>query len=182
MTTYKTVREAAIAGTREAIRLARRDGWEYGGAVLPYGDGFIVSDIVTSKDKHHVHLGESIPQLINRPFESAAAKREAVPAFFHVHIKEGDSSDQWNDYFSRPDLENIVGNRNLAYLGVTDTGKVFEVNGATRDTFQESITHFVVPELEEDDSIITRLALLFAVHKGKVPFIVKGTEVFAGDR
>lgn len=181
METYKTVREAAIAGTREAIRLARRDGWEYGGAVLPYGDAFIVSDIVTSKDPHSVHLGDSIPQLINKPFASAADKRAAVPAFFHVHIKES-GTDRWNDYFSRPDLHNIVGNRNLAYLGVTDTGKVFEVNGATRDTFKESITHFVVPELQDDDSIITRLALLHAVHQGNVPFIVKGTEVFAGDR
>lgn len=180
MTTYKTVREAAIAGTREAIRLARRDGWEYGGAILPYGDAFIVSDIVTSKDPHSVHLGDSIPQLLNIPFKSAEDKRAAVPAFFHVHIKES-GEDRWNEYFSGHDLKNAVGNRNLSYLGVTDTGKVFELNAASRDTFEASVTESVIPELLHD-SIITRLALLFAVRKGEIPFIVKGTEVFAGDR
>lgn len=140
MTTYKTVREAAIAGTLQAMTLAERDGWEYGGVVLAQDDGtYRVSEIVTSRDPHGVNLAWSYPAEfrdedgVGIPKAKFDAFRKVVLGFFHVHLDGG------RDRFSGQDVESAVRIRALAYMGDTRTGRIFEIDARSLPAFTESI-------------------------------------------
>lgn len=136
--TYRTIREAAIAGTLQAMALGKRDGWEYGGVVIANDDGtFRASEIVTSKDPHGVNLVASYPPEFREgdgiPKAKLSAFLKVVKGFFHVH-NHGE-----RDMFSGMDLRSSVQTRSLAYMGDTRTGRIFEIDARTLDNLMDSI-------------------------------------------
>lgn len=77
---FSTPRDAAIAGLQEAMVLARRDGWEYGGMVLNNPDGtFSYSKIVTTEDSHGVSTFDAMPIDLQERISAMAKAAEALP-------------------------------------------------------------------------------------------------------
>lgn len=151
METYKTIREAAIVGTRQAIKLAQRDGWEYGGVVLYNGDEFYVSDIVTQKSDAGVDLETAYPKEFQVPRlskEQFADFRKKVVAFFHVHVPYSDGTlISVTDMFSGQDVVAAIRLRTLAYLGDGENGDVYELDASTQASFKATTTELEVDKV-----------------------------------
>lgn len=183
-TVYKTIDEAAIAGTRAAIELARRNGWEYGGYVYAVDGGFAVTDIVTNEDSSGVSLEDVTPPEIEvlphgKDATEAQSKsflkalRRFVKGVFHVHVANAPGFDkELTAFFSPNDLWNMIGLETFAYLGVTDTGKVYKVDARTPKAFMASTGGL---------RALPAGAMIMAMVQDLPPFAVQGTEIYAGD-
>lgn len=198
-TVYKTIREAGIAGTRAAIELARRDGWEYGGFILKQGEGYSVSDIVTDKERDAVSLVEATPKDLlarlnalktryDHDEEDTQSFKDEFKAFekehnervvgdFHVHVTENRGNDR-GEFFSGRDIHNTIQRGIFAYLGHTGTGRVFELDGHTKETLEA--TAGTTRQMTDYRHPLT--VLLMVITDNSAPFIATGMEVFAGDR
>lgn len=199
--TYKTVREAAIAGLQQAIVLAKRDGWEYAGFVFAIEGGFTISDIVTSQEPHRVSAGQALPKWIAdasdeleaqlKASKKDSAEREAlksrfrqlnedaskvIKGVFHTHLTHEPWATSMTRKFSGADLQNAIDQKSLAWLGLTDTGEVFEVDGRDKDVFLASAGEL------EDATDSQLLGLLMLLTGNEMPFVAQGTRIYAGNQ
>lgn len=178
METYKTVREAGIAGTREAIRLALRDSWEYGGLILRQGNEFIVAGPITDKDIGSIDSSRLLPGGLDM-----AGIRKLVAGAYHVHVAADDAGkDSWpakhnSSYLSGNDVASGLQLMVPVYLGYTGTGKIFETDFTSRETLKRT-TVDSLNLFNECPKCIDPVAVLIGL---QVPFAVRGTEVYAGD-
>lgn len=205
--TYKTVREAAIAGTRAAIDLARLNKFEYGGYVLKGTDGYYVTPIVTSREKHSVDLSTAIPEPYLSRLDSiekrgkelskgddgyAALKVESeelekdldevLLGSFHVHLTGGDDpehmSDDRGEFFSGRDIFLARRLGILSWLGHTADGAVYEIDGRSQEGFDSSKGRVrMMSEYRDGFEIFARM-----IFGGEAPMLVKGTQIFLGDK
>jgi hypothetical protein len=109
-----------------------------------------------------------------------------VAGVFHVHLTEGVDSDgdptneESGKYFSPPDMRNILRAGWLAWLGHTDSGKIFEIDGRTKEsllatTGERKFSWDFVPNQPRE------LFLLEAIFKGgPPPILARGTEIYGG--
>lgn len=167
---YKTVQEAAIAGTRAAIELARRDNWEYGGVVIAVKGGFIVSELVTSKSTEGIDLSAAYPgkwkgrEKLKRADLPGLTK--IIKAFFHVHLTHIENN---GELFSGADVNTASNLRTLAYVGSTKNGKVFMIDASSAAALKASAQRL-------------RFDMVGMLQHGEQSSVAAlGAEVFAGD-
>lgn len=131
--TYRTVREAGIAATLEAMARARKDGFEHGGYILKKDGRFVVSDIVTIGDPHSVNLGAALPNdLMSMSETKRSAWRDThLAGMFHVHISGDSGYSQYHEWFSPNDLRSAISTRGMAYLGSAATDRIFELDATS---------------------------------------------------
>lgn len=117
MQLFDTIEEAAIAGTKEALKLAARDRFEYGGAVLPAPGGkFTVSEIRTSKSDCAVELN----------FD-----KEGAVSYFHCHVGDEEGKGRLTEFFSPGDLRLTFHYNFACYLGSAVSGKIYRFDPRT---------------------------------------------------
>lgn len=113
--------------------------------------------------------------------EAIAIRKEfdaTVVGEFHVHITDAANAEDRGKYFSGRDIANAAQKGVFAYLGHTDSGKVFEIDGRSHEQFEASKGK----ELSMLDYRNPLEVLLRMVVDHQAPFLATGTEVFAGDR
>lgn len=169
-TIYKTVQDAAIAGTRAAIELSRRDGWEYGGVVIAVKGGFIISELVTSESEEGVDLSPAYPgkwkgrEKLKR--SDLPGLKKVIKAFFHVHLTHIENN---GELFSGADVGTAMIFRTIAYVGSTKNGKVFMIDARSAEALNASAQRL-------------RFDIVGMMQHGeRSSTAVLGTEVFAGD-
>lgn len=171
---YPTVRAAGIAGTLEALRKARLNGWEYGGYIIRNSDGtFGFSTIVTSRDPHTVSLFEAIPPgiIVDTSSEgilqvNADQWRTIIAGMFHVHIAYAEEGyGLKHEWFSPADISTAAYSGGFAYLGAAKHGRIFEVDARSKEAFIDSIA-----ERDMDIEIRNGVAVPVALAKGKLVY------------
>jgi hypothetical protein len=131
MKTYPTLQTAAVAALAEAIPLAARDRWEYGGYLIEVSHGeYTYSTPITSKDAHHVELTPQLNELLGRPegiltTEVDLVRKAGIVANYHVHLSGLPNGAP--TVFSGADMGMMVTLKHATcYIGVDDTGEVYE--------------------------------------------------------
>lgn len=202
---FSTPRDAAIAGLQEAMVLARRDGWEYGGLVLNNGNGtFSYSKIVTKKDPHAVGMEEALPRdfaaRINamqtaveglkddnelNPELKAIGKAldkeisDTITGTFHTHLTHEPWATDWTRYFSGRDVFLATRMEQLSWLGLTDTNEVFELDARTIESAKATAGK-TRRAYREENGLGSFMGMLVAFAHDEAPFLVTGTQVYAG--
>lgn len=174
---YPTVREAAIAGTRECIQRSRLDQYEYGGVVVWSRGGYRVAGIVTDYVNGSVNILQAIGMLGILGQYSRADIEEAShlgEGFFHVHPdipEDGKELQELNsEFLSYNDFSMGIALGKLHYLGSAMTGKVFECDFRSDENLAK--TTFRIITLSQHSAAVSP----------QEKIAIKGTEVFAGDR
>lgn len=112
-----------------------------------------------------------------------------IAGSFHVHLTEGlDADGDKTDYpsgkyFSGQDIANAAKTGWLAWLGHTDSGKVFELDGRSKETLLASTgeRRHSWDFVDEADREQARIHSLFqAVLGGPPPILARGIEIYGG--
>lgn len=206
---FSTPRAAAIAGLQEAMALARRDGWEYGGMILNNPDGtFSYSKIVTSEDSHGVSTFDAMPTDLQEQITAMNKAAEALPAgkqtlkkdvppallaqtealdelmgkrlsgTFHTHLTHMPWATDITRYFSGRDIFLALKMEHLSWLGLTDSGEVFEIDGRSAEGMRDTAGRI---KMRPEKLLLSLLSNADPTENDEVPFAVTGTRVYAGN-
>lgn len=137
MQKFKTVREAAIAGSAVANPLSSKTGYEYGGLILKAGKGFTYTPPGTSQSSSHIVPADIFAPYVpeykalikagNRHALASALKKASVVAFYHIH--PCDHGADMARYFSGGDMMSmLISGFSTSYMAVNCTGVVYEAS------------------------------------------------------
>lgn len=150
MQVFKTVREAAIAGSKEAVPLTRQTGYEYGGLIMTVNGGYTYTSPETSHAESHTDFGPIFATYIHGfpldgvepsriPYWTAKIRKAGIVSVYHTHPCNKDTlGEKLAVYFSEADMRGLMRDGfKTAYMAVACSGKVYEATDNLRVLWPE---------------------------------------------
>lgn len=154
MNTFETIRDAAIAGSKQARDLSLKDGFEHGGLIYKVGNRYALQTPQTSEKEGGIDPAPLFRQFIpDYPHDGFPKKdlgkwqkriRDAgLVSFYHCHPCIKGNGDSYEDsgenaasVFSLADIHAMaLAGFRTCYMVVTCSGKVYEANEKAKIVF-----------------------------------------------